>query len=59
MPLAERRERHAALFANLCDYDIDRWHREFLAALHGPPDMQASSGAVAIDDADWPRSSAA
>ena len=59
MPLAERRERHAALFANLCDYDIDRWHREFLAALQGDRDLKESSSPVALDDGEWTQSSAA
>jgi len=59
MPLAERRERHTALFANLRDYDIDRWHKEFLAALQGPRDVKTSSSPVALDDGEWTRSSAA
>ena len=59
MPLAERRERHAALFASLCDYDIDRWHREFLAALQGPADATAASSPILVDDGEWTRSSAA
>jgi trehalose 6-phosphate synthase len=59
MPLAERRERHEALFASLCDYDIDRWHREFLAALQVSRDLTASSSPIAADDGEWTRSSAA
>jgi trehalose 6-phosphate synthase len=35
MPLAERRARHQALLAAIQEYDIDRWQREFLAALRG------------------------
>jgi trehalose 6-phosphate synthase len=35
MPLAERRARHEALFANVSEYDVDRWQREFLKALRG------------------------
>jgi trehalose 6-phosphate synthase len=35
MSLDERRARHKALYANICDYDIHRWQREFLTALRG------------------------
>jgi len=35
MPLKERRARHEALFAAACEHDVDRWQREFLAALQG------------------------
>jgi trehalose 6-phosphate synthase len=35
MPLEERRARHGALLAAVSDYDVDRWQREFLAALRG------------------------
>jgi len=35
MPLEERRDRHKALLAVVSDYDVDRWQREFLAALRG------------------------
>ena len=35
MPLEERRARHQALLAAISEYDIDRWRREFLAALRG------------------------
>lgn len=33
MPLEERYARHEALYANICEYDVGRWHREFLTAL--------------------------
>jgi trehalose 6-phosphate synthase len=33
MPLEERRSRHQALLSAVSDYDVDRWQREFLAAL--------------------------
>ena len=33
MPLEERCARHEALYANICEYDVGRWHREFLTAL--------------------------
>ena len=33
MPLAERRERHAALLAEVCMNDVHRWRCEFLEAL--------------------------
>jgi trehalose 6-phosphate synthase len=50
MPLEERRERHAALLSAILDYDVDRWQREFLAALRGDDDItpfpvQAQPGA--------------
>jgi trehalose 6-phosphate synthase len=35
MPLEERRARHHALLAAISEYDVDRWQREFLAALRG------------------------
>jgi len=35
MPLEERRTRHEALYANICEYDVDHWQREFLTALRG------------------------
>jgi trehalose 6-phosphate synthase len=33
MPLDERRARHQALHAKVCEYDVNRWQREFLTAL--------------------------
>jgi trehalose 6-phosphate synthase len=33
MPLEERRARHEVLYAKLCEYDVNRWQREFLTAL--------------------------
>ena len=35
MPLEERRARHEVLYANICEYDVDRWQREFLTVLRG------------------------
>jgi trehalose 6-phosphate synthase len=35
MPLEERRTRHEALYAKVCEYDVNRWQREFLAVLRG------------------------
>ena len=35
MPIEERRARHQALLAVVSRYDVDRWQREFLAALQG------------------------
>jgi trehalose-6-phosphate synthase len=35
MPLEERRARHEALYASICEYDVERWQREFIAALRG------------------------
>jgi trehalose 6-phosphate synthase len=35
MPLQERRASHEALFAAVCERDVDRWQQEFLAALRG------------------------
>jgi trehalose 6-phosphate synthase len=42
MPIEERRARHQALLAAIHDYDVDRWQREFLAALRGGNDATAS-----------------
>jgi trehalose 6-phosphate synthase len=33
MPLAERRERHQAMFESLCKHDVHHWCRRFIAAL--------------------------
>jgi trehalose 6-phosphate synthase len=33
MPLEERRARHKALYAGVCEYDVNRWQREFLTVL--------------------------
>ncbi len=33
MPLGERRERHQALFSNVCKYDVHWWRRSFLQSL--------------------------
>ena len=35
MPLAERRSRHEAVFATICEYDVNQWQRESLKALEG------------------------
>ncbi|HVT36259.1 MAG TPA: trehalose-6-phosphate synthase, partial [Nevskiaceae bacterium] len=37
MPLAERRERHAALMRGLLAYDVRRWRDEFVASLSAAP----------------------
>jgi trehalose 6-phosphate synthase len=37
MPLEERRARHKTLYAKVCEYDVNRWQREFLTALRGGP----------------------
>jgi trehalose 6-phosphate synthase len=37
MSREERRARHEALYATICEYDVDRWQREFLTALRGGP----------------------
>ena len=33
MPLKERRARHKTLYAEVCEYDVNRWQREFLTVL--------------------------
>jgi trehalose 6-phosphate synthase len=35
MPPEERRARHKTLHAKVCEYDVNRWQREFLAVLRG------------------------
>jgi trehalose 6-phosphate synthase len=35
MPIEERRERHQALLAGICEHDVDKWLRDFLSALTG------------------------
>src|ERR1700730_15474670 len=43
MPLEERRARHDVLLAAVSDYDVDRWQREFLAALRGDDGVKYGS----------------
>jgi trehalose 6-phosphate synthase len=45
MPIEERRARHQALLAAVLDYDVDRWQREFLAALRGDDDVKGTFAA--------------
>jgi trehalose-6-phosphate synthase len=33
MPIEERRDRREALYAKVCEYDVNRWQQEFLTAL--------------------------
>ncbi|MDR3469004.1 MAG: trehalose-6-phosphate synthase [Xanthobacteraceae bacterium] len=40
MPLQERRDRHQELWATIADYDIDRWTREYIAALSGEGEIE-------------------
>jgi trehalose 6-phosphate synthase len=45
MPLAERRERHATLLAQIRTHDVHRWRREFLGALTAvEPRARAGAG---------------
>jgi trehalose 6-phosphate synthase len=51
MPLEERRARHKALHAKVCEYDVNRWQREFLTVLrgareHGRFQSDAANGAL-------------
>lgn len=39
MPLAERRQRHSDMMANLRRYDVFTWRDNFVAALHGAKDQ--------------------
>jgi trehalose 6-phosphate synthase len=56
MPLEERRARHKALYAGVCEYDVNRWQREFLTVLRGGPGREthqrhASNGELPTLDA--------
>jgi trehalose-6-phosphate synthase len=42
MPSEERRARRQALLASVLDHDVDRWQREFLAALRGDDDVMGT-----------------
>jgi trehalose-6-phosphate synthase len=42
MPIEERRARHQALLAAVLDHDVDRWQREFLAALKGDDEVMGT-----------------
>jgi trehalose 6-phosphate synthase len=42
MPIEERRARHQALLAAILDHDVDRWQREFLAALGGDDEVMGA-----------------
>ena len=46
MPIEERRARHEVLYAKVCEYDLNRWQREFLTALRGAR-FQCSNGELA------------
>jgi trehalose 6-phosphate synthase len=46
MPLAERRSRHEAVFATICEYDVNQWQREFLKALRGADKSVQDSNAM-------------
>jgi hypothetical protein len=46
MPIEERRARHQALLAAILDHDVDRWQREFLAALRGDDDVKGTFAAL-------------
>jgi trehalose 6-phosphate synthase len=62
MPLEERRARHHALLAAILEYDVDRWQREYLAALRGDDRVTNEFPAPAgrqIRDPKRPRASAA
>ena len=41
MPIEERRARHQALLAAVCNYDVDRWQQEFLSALRGDNEVKS------------------
>jgi trehalose 6-phosphate synthase len=43
MPLEERRARHDVLLAAISEYDVERWQREFLAALRGDDGVKYGS----------------
>jgi len=51
MPLEERRARHHDLLAKVCEYDVNRWQREFLAALRGNEGVRNEFRAVAAPTA--------
>jgi trehalose 6-phosphate synthase len=54
MPLHERRARHRCLYAAVHEYDLDKWQKEFLAALRdnnessGERTTQEVSGAISL-----------
>jgi trehalose 6-phosphate synthase len=62
MPLEERRARHQALHAKVCEYDVNRWQREFLTVLRGAREdeslqSKASNGELTNPDTSarvWP-----
>jgi len=57
MPIEERRARHQALLAAVLDHDVDRWQREFLAALRGDDDVMGTfqvRGARTRPRRQWP-----
>jgi trehalose 6-phosphate synthase len=53
MPIEERRAQHEALYAKVCEYDVNRWQQEFLTALGAGPGFQsyASNGELPNQDA--------
>jgi trehalose 6-phosphate synthase len=52
MPIEERRARHEALYAKVCEYDVNRWQQEFLTALGAGPGFRsyASNGELPNQD---------
>jgi trehalose 6-phosphate synthase len=57
MPIEERCARHQALLAAILDHDVDRWQREFLAALRGGDDVMGTfqvRGARTRPRRQWP-----
>ncbi len=48
MPLDERRARHQALHAKVCEYDINRWQREFLTVLRGAREHESFQSDASI-----------
>jgi trehalose 6-phosphate synthase len=46
MPVEQRKERHARMFAHLAEYDIDRWADQFLTALSESRHRPRATGAA-------------
>jgi trehalose 6-phosphate synthase len=54
MPLEERRARHKALHAEVCEYDVNRWQGEFLSALRAASGSETYQSHASIGERPTP-----
>jgi len=54
MPLEERRARHKALHAEVCEYDVNQWQGEFLSALRAASGSETYQSHASIGERPTP-----